>query len=325
MERLMRQSRLFAPLLVVMGLCACGDGTVRLGRKDRDRAAALKIVTQLECPDHQGPLTRVRTAANGLSCDYVGPRGAEVTLRLVRLADGQTAADVLPELDREVNALMPGLEKRVTEAAAEEARKSELARVETNSAEAEATRAEAAAGVMEARADALGEEAEAAAEAAENAAETGASSRMTKAPEPPLPPAPPVPKPSSLDETTHVRLPGVRIDADGAGAHIAIGPIRIDADDDKGKVRVHQGGQVVDIRAQEAGAIIRGRRPGPGLRANLVLVDGDENARGWRVVGYEARGPSSGPVVVAIARSRDRLDNGVYDAAKGLVKRNAGG
>ena len=44
----------------------------------------------------------------------------------------------------------------------------------------------------------------------------------------------------------------------------------------------------------------------------------------WRLAGFEARGPEGGPVVVAIVRSKDRREDEVFDAAKSLVRLNAG-
>ena len=47
-------------------------------------------------------------------------------------------------------------------------------------------------------------------------------------------------------------------------------------------------------------------------------------AAGGRVVGYEARGPSGGPIVVATVRGKDRNENRVFEAAKALVTLNVG-
>ena len=46
--------------------------------------------------------------------------------------------------------------------------------------------------------------------------------------------------------------------------------------------------------------------------------------RDRRTVGYEARGPVGGPIVVATVRSKDRDPDRLFDAAKALVTLNVG-
>ena len=45
---------------------------------------------------------------------------------------------------------------------------------------------------------------------------------------------------------------------------------------------------------------------------------------GLRMVGYQARGPQTGPLVVATVRSKDRESDGLMDDAEALVELNAG-
>jgi hypothetical protein len=72
----------------------------------------MRAVNALQCPDHQGSLTRVGVAADGMSCEYAGPRGAVVTLKLVK-DDDQDA--LLDQLDGQMNALMPEVHDKVGE------------------------------------------------------------------------------------------------------------------------------------------------------------------------------------------------------------------
>lgn len=95
-------------------LTACG----RDWTEDGERMGPMHVVTQLQCPDHQGSLTRVRVAADGLSCDYAGPRGSEVVLKLVKPANGDTTA-VLDDLDSQMNALMPEVQGKVEQGEAQ--------------------------------------------------------------------------------------------------------------------------------------------------------------------------------------------------------------
>jgi hypothetical protein len=91
-----------------LALTACGRDWTENGEPMRP----MRAVTQLQCPDHEGSLTRVSVAADGLSCDYAGPRGADVVLKLVKPANGDTAA-VLDDLDSQMNALMPEVQGKV--------------------------------------------------------------------------------------------------------------------------------------------------------------------------------------------------------------------
>lgn len=170
-------------------------------------------------------------------------------------------------------------------------------------------------------------------------------------------PSPP-PSPGHADgDTAHVRLPGVRIDANDKGADIKIGDLSINANDDTAEVRVAKnvtirdgdaerritqrtsgGGSTVsvnsssddegdvDIHANDDGAQIRQRKRGDGVRATLILAS-DKAASGYRVVGYEARGPKGGPLAVAVvkAKGRDGSDHDVFDDMKTLVRHNVGG
>jgi hypothetical protein len=169
-------------------------------------------------------------------------------------------------------------------------------------------------------------------------------------------PSPPPPPGQANGDTAHVRLPGVRIDASDKGADIKIGGLSINANDDTAEVRVAKnvtirdgdaerriaertsgGGSTVsvnsssddegdvDIHANDDGAQIRQRKRGDGVRATLILAS-DKATSGYRLVGYEARGPKGGPLAVAVvkAKGRDGSDHDVFDDMKTLVKHNVG-
>lgn len=121
-----------------------------------------------------------------------------------------------------------------------------------------------------------------------------------------------------------VRLPGMRIDADGDRANIKIGGITIRADDKSGQVNVRSTDEVVSIDARDNTARIRTSAPGEAVRATFLMTADQSSTTGWRVVGYEARGPSGGPIVVATVRGKDRNENRVFEAAKALVTLNVG-
>ncbi|MBU2127137.1 MAG: methyltransferase type 11, partial [Alphaproteobacteria bacterium] len=128
------------------------------------------------------------------------------------------------------------------------------------------------------------------------------------------------------DDAT-VRLPGIRIETRGDKASVRIGGFHIDADDSDGSARVSGAGgngENVSINARNDAAEIRASGGGGATRASWILTDSRGSEAGWRVVGYEARGPVGGPLVVATVRSRDRNRERAFEDAKDLVALNAG-
>ncbi|MGH7022773.1 MAG: hypothetical protein ACREEB_04180 [Caulobacteraceae bacterium] len=65
-----------------------------------------RTVTTLDCPASQGDLTRKDQAADGKTCDYVGPNGEAVTLQLVAL-NGTDANAALAPLEAKLRAEAP--------------------------------------------------------------------------------------------------------------------------------------------------------------------------------------------------------------------------
>ncbi len=284
-------------LTAALALAACGDRSVRLSKHSESDDQPLRVVTQLECPEHQGSLTRVRTAADGLSCDYVGPKGAEVTLRLIKLASGVSAEDTMKPVEDQLNAMLPGV----------------AAKLAKSDAEAKAGEASASVAEVEAKkAEAVADKARAQADAAEAHADADVSMPGLKV--------------KTRGDKASVHLPGIRVDANDAGAHVNIGGVHIDAEGDKsGKVNIQSGEDSVSIRAQDDAGEVRSRKSGPGLRMSYILFDERTSSDGWRLVGYEARGPKTGPIVAAIVKSRSRHEERLFESAKKLVSRNVGG
>jgi hypothetical protein len=117
--------------------------------------------------------------------------------------------------------------------------------------------------------------------------------------------------------TTRVNLPGVHIVANDAEdtAEVKVGPININAGDDGATVRIRR-----DVR-------LRGEALSPerrGLRATFIYK-GDDLPDGYRFVGYEAGGPKTGPITVAVVRSKaDVHGDEIYSDVKKLVRENGG-
>ena len=146
-----------------------------------------------------------------------------------------------------------------------------------------------------------------------------------------LVPPPPAAKPvaggarTSVEGEAVVDLPGLHIRADDEKARIQLPGIDINADDDRAHIRTTEGkGGTVIVNAAEEGAEIRSRRnDDKGVRESYLLAREDAPAGSWHAVGYEARGPKGGPLVIAVVRQRE--DGDAFDDAKELVERNSGG
>lgn len=277
----MPMRRLLIPALCLAALTAACDGdSVRISsthKEDSDAKGALKVVDALQCPQTLGSLTRKGSAsAEGTVCTYAGPRGAEVSLHLVRL-DGTPVADALKAFEDRLSASLPQA-------------------------------------VAQLRASAQESAAAAAAPASPAPAGDRASVR-----------APGVDIQANGDDAT-VRLPGLRIESKGDDASVQIGGFHIDANDGEGRVNVEgsDGGDNVSVQAHQDAAEIRTSAGGGATRSSWILTDNRPSEEGWRLVGYEARGPAGGPIVVATVRARDRDRGRVFEDAKALVALNVG-
>ena len=257
---IMNRRLLSLPLLLAAAmLAACdGDGVrITTSTSDSGDKGVLRVVDALQCPESQGLLTRKGSAApGGEICTYGGPRGAEVSLHLVRL-DDETPEAVLAAFEQRLSASMP------------------------NTANQAAAGAEGDAGVR-IRAD---------------------------------------------DENASVDLPGLKIRAEGDAADIRIGGLRINTSDGgngAASAQVTAGGDQVDVQASGNVAAVRTSEGGDSTRATYQLTDDQPSPEGWRMVGYQARGPKGGPIVVATVRSKDRRSDELMDAARQLLTLNVG-
>jgi hypothetical protein len=241
---------LFILCVSAYALAAC-DPAVRITKREETshEGEPVRAVSELNCPEHQGDLTRTETAADGLSCTYAGPRGAEVTLQLVHLAEGQSASEALAPFEVGLRALMPHTVERAGDS--------------------------------------------------------------------------PLVSVQSGGDSTRVRLPGVSVDEGGGRSSVRIGPILIESD--ASETDADHPGETVSVNANDNAAEVRTRSEGDALRATYILTDEEASEAGWRLVGYEARGPVAGPIVIAVVHSKDRDEDVVFDAAKDLVSLNVGG
>lgn len=288
-------------LLALTAACGDGDRGVRISSTttvDDDAKGVLKVVDTLQCPQTIGSLTRKGSATDGGKvCNYTGPKGAEVTLHLVPLGD-QTPAQVLKAFEARLSVELPQAAAEIRAQAAEAARdqaEAQRAEVEAQRAEVDAQRAAA--------------DAERSARNAERTSVRGPGVNI-----------------QTEGDDASVRLPGMRIETKGDQASVRIGGFHIDANDSDASVQVNgsDSGDNVSIQANDGSAEVRAVSGGEATRASWILTNTQPSPAGWRLVGYEARGPRGGPLVVATVRSKDHNRGRVFEDAKDLVALNVG-
>jgi len=169
-----------------------------------------------------------------------------------------------------------------------------------------------------------------------------AAARIASQPEPPEPPAPAetAAPPAMSGESAEVRLPGLTVHAEGDAAEVRLPGVSISARDDHSRVavasfEVHSGGDgqsvriggaggAVEVQSREDVSEVRVNAGADAIRITYILSDSQPSGAGWRAVGYHARGPNGGPVVVATVQTRDRQSDAVFDDAEQLVSLNVG-
>jgi hypothetical protein len=129
-----------------------------------------------------------------------------------------------------------------------------------------------------------------------------------------------------------INLPGIHIHANGDGhADVDTAGVHVEAHDhgggdDNAVVQVNGlGAKGVTVNAGEGGAQIHIDEGGSGIRARYILASETAGPNGYKMAGYEARGPAGGPIVVAevLAKSDDQDD--LRHDIHALIRRNVGG
>lgn len=132
-----------------------------------------------------------------------------------------------------------------------------------------------------------------------------------------LPDVKTTPAPSGAEEVD-IRLPGVSIQAGEGGAKVRAPGVEVNA--------VDGGGAEVRATRNFTAAVSGEKRRGEGVSARYILAS--DGAPGeWKVVGYDARGPVGGPLVVGVVRVRDKQGehDDIFDDVSDLVRHNVGG
>lgn len=245
-----------------------------------------KARAALDCPTSQGDLDRTSVAPDGKTCLYTTRDGDQVSLRLIPVSSSYEAAlqPVEQELQGEVQTEQEAAAAKAATAAAD--------------AKAAAADAKATAGVAAEAAKAAKQAAEDAATELKDADDGDHAARHP-----------------GRNEHAHIDLPGIHIDADDDGkANVNVGMIHVNAGDNGAVVRMSR-----DVRLRGE-AFSREKR---GFRATYILAK-DNLKDGWKTVGYEAAGPKTGPITVAVVKARTGDHHDVFGDVKRLVRKNAG-
>jgi len=285
----MKPTLLLMAGVAALSLAACDrDGRLAFG------PPAMKAVSKLNCPEHSGDLRRVSAAPDGKSCAYVDGDGAEVTLQLVAVSGDPEAA--LKPIEASLASLVPPLDSKAEPAVAEAAGKD----------------------APKAAEDAAAARAAAASDAAVDASATGEAPSDEDAADV-----------MDEDENVDVDMPGVHVRTRGEKAEVKVFGFQIDADDSTGDDRVqvrHGRGLMVD--ANHNGAVVRMTNSSrANLKSTVIFKMDSPGPQGHHVVGYVARGPRTGPLVVATVKSKSDDDDdvgpheGVFSDATRLARR----
>jgi hypothetical protein len=249
--------------------------------------------TALDCPDRQGELTRTGISADHKSCTYRASEGAEVTLQLTPVANGDAGATLSAIEASLTGPATPAADGGKTPAAPAKPAKPAVP-ASSNDADRAAREASEDAGAIKSS----GKDSDWDSQGKETVTINGK------------------PVVSTDNDHAHVSLPGLHIDADDNNAKLDIGGMHIDANDETATFRMMR-----DVRLRGE-AFSREKR---GLRA-FFLVKRDNLPDGYRFVGYSASGPKTGPLTVALVRSRDEVNHGdhLYRDIQRLVRLNGG-
>jgi len=256
------------------------------------------MLGRLDCPAAQGQLTRMSVAPDGRSCVYRVQNG-EVTLSLVPVVGD--ADSTLAKIESDLKA----------EAGAPASAAGDTAAVEPPKPDAQA---EAQKVDTEAWTDAKVAEAGVAKDDSDDD-ESDVGGAVRKRVRDKLA-ARGIDANDKDQESAHINLPGIHIDAEGDRANVHVGPIHVDAN-----------GETATVKMSKA-VRLRGEALSPhanGIRASFIYA-GEGLGGGYKYVGYEASGPKAGPLAVAVVRSKaGHSGHGdLYDDVKRLVRRNGG-
>ena len=275
----------------------------------------MTVPATLDCPDHQGDLTRIAAAADGRSCDYKGAMGQAVTLSILPL-NGQSPRDALAPIEAQLRGLTPADKADKADATAKGASPGDD---ESDASDDAKDRAEAAREAAQDRADEARDAANDRAQAERDRTQAGRADSHTRVDLPFV-------HIDADDATDHAKVdaPFVHVEADDQRAHVKVLGVTIDADNDNANVHTDWGSKTAMIKATPKGAEIRAVDLRRGAVDMLYVLAGDHpGPTGYRSVGYVARGPASGPLVVGVFKSAADQHHDYHDHdVDALIRRN---
>lgn len=290
-----------------LALAACDHNR---GRSPSASRSALREVAQLDCPEREGILRRVAISDDGRTCDYVGRAGEEIRLRIVPL-DGQAPDIALAPLEAELKAFLPRREPSAPEALA----------ADSGERDGDGSQGD---GKDRANISLPGINIDADDDSANiriggltiNANDDAANIRIDR----------------RSESERRVIIEGEQTPSEEGkvalkpAAKPAEGPAASEGDEDaEPVVRRRSARGDVSIDADERGAEIRISAPGRSVRITYILASTEAGPSGYRVVGYEARGPNRGPLVVASIKAKTDNHDELLRPIERLLRRNLGG
>ena len=264
------------------------------------------MLGRLDCPANQGDLARVSVAPDGKSCIYKVENG-EVTLSLVPVTGGPDATLARIETDLKAEAGAP-VGAAADAAAMEPAKPGAQAEAQKVDAEAWTDAKVAQAGAAkDDETDADDSDGDSVTARVEGDVRKHVREKLA---------AHGIDTDGKDNESAHINLPGIHIDAEGDRANVHVGPIHVDANGETATVKMSKS---VRLRGEAFAPT------GSGIRASFIYA-GEGLGGGYKYVGYEAAGPKTGPLAVAVVRSKaSHTSRGdLYDDVKRLVRRNGG-
>jgi len=167
-------------------------------------------------------------------------------------------------------------------------------------------------------------------------------------PEPPSPPPPPAGKAKDWDagsqaksdddnddddeskasnkagadrDNAKIDLPGLHISANGDKADISLPGISIHANGDKAEVHAGWLGRNATIEGNDGGAVIRiGHADQSGVDSMMFMTSNHPGPTGYRTIGYIAKGPPAGPMLIATFKTKSENRNEHDPAGDGVKK-----
>lgn len=124
-------------------------------------------------------------------------------------------------------------------------------------------------------------------------------------------------------DSANIDLPGIHISAEGDRAEVKVFGTDIKADGDRADIQTDIGSKGTTIHAGPGGAEIRAGSVGRHMAQMVYILAADApGPTGYRAAGLLAKGPVTGPLLVAEFRSKSRRDDDGDNDLQSLIDRN---